>query len=250
MKFFFSRKIFALKVVVLLLFTNNSNSQTTYKVIYKVEPILQEKIDDKSESTKQIVKKIVEYARNANYVLIANQKNSIFKKEEQLQIGNKDRLEHIYIKGSKLFTSFNEKIYTDFENYSIIFIRNLLDRNFTVKRSFHEFNWKINDSVKTILGLKARNAKGAYYDPISDKKIEVDVWFTPSIPLSAGPDIFMGLPGLIVEIHLKKAIISVSTIEENIETDIKSLKSNNVLTQEEFENMILKLNSKILKDFN
>ena len=32
--------------------------------------------------------------------------------------------------------------------------------------------------------------------------------------------------------------------------DIKSLKSNNVLTQEEFENMILKLNSKILKDFN
>ena len=49
MKFFFSRKIFALKVVVLLLFTNNSNSQTTYKVIYKVEPILQEKIDDKLE---------------------------------------------------------------------------------------------------------------------------------------------------------------------------------------------------------
>jgi GLPGLI family protein len=44
-------------------------------------------------------------------------------------------------------------------------------------------------------------------------KIEVVAWYTPQIPLSHGPDIYWGLPGLIMEVNTDNTTILCTKIE-------------------------------------
>jgi GLPGLI family protein len=44
-------------------------------------------------------------------------------------------------------------------------------------------------------------------------QVEVVAWYTPQIPLSHGPDIYWGLPGLIMEINTDRTTILCTKIE-------------------------------------
>ncbi|MFN2261163.1 MAG: GLPGLI family protein [Psychroflexus sp.] len=237
-----------LKVVLCLFFLNDINAQTTYKVTYKVEPIIQESLDEESQKTKQLIKEIVAYAENINYILLANKRESFFEEEKRLSKKNKNPLESVYAKGAKLFTKFNEELYSNFEEDSIIFVKEMLDENFVVKRSFHNLNWKIGSETKQILGFQAKKAKGTYYYAPKDEELEFEAWFVPSIPLNAGPDIFMGLPGLIVEVHLQKAVIKAMGINQKQDKSINKPDAENAMSQQEYEDLITKLNKKFINN--
>ena len=57
----------------------------------------------------------------------------------------------------------------------------------------HEWDWEISDSTKTILGYECIEATTMF----NGRKWTA--WFTPEIPLDAGPWKLEGLPGLIME---------------------------------------------------
>ena len=83
-----------------------------------------------------------------------------------------------------------------------------------------EYQWEITDDTKTIKGYTVRKAV--------TNSIEVEpgepgyngkvyAWFTEEIPLPVGPDRYVGLPGLILEIEYENT---------NIKTTLESIQNN------------------------
>jgi GLPGLI family protein len=55
-----------------------------------------------------------------------------------------------------------------------------------------KINWVLLEDTMTIAGLSCQKAKGFFYNQF------YEVWFAPSIPFAAGPQLMYGLPGIIV----------------------------------------------------
>lgn len=105
-------------------------------------------------------------------------------------------------------------MYVDYKDNSLVFSRNLAGKYYVVKKNeFYNFKWDIKKETKIIAGLKAQKAIGIYYDIFFGKERIIIAWFIPSIPIPAGPDIYFGLPGLVGEVQLRKAIVKIESIE-------------------------------------
>lgn len=241
---------YLLKLVLCLFFLgifSNLYAQTTYKVTYSIsEPKLLGSKADLDEKDKQFVDQILNYAKSINYTLITNHLQSSFKREKVLKEDSNKSFDFILEKMAKRFASFNEAVYSNHKKDSIIFIKNLLDQDFKVKRASYNFKWVLKNGNKKILGLQARNAVGNYINPVTKKELKVEAWFIPSIPLQSGPDIFMGLPGLIAEVNLKKAVVTVNKIETNKKFEVEKVDGKKLMTQTEYQDLIKDLTKKFI----
>ena len=70
-----------------------------------------------------------------------------------------------------------------------------------------EIAWSMGDEVKNILGYNCQKAMGSLYGR------EWIVWFTMDIPVSDGPWLLCGLPGLILEAYDSENIFHFTAIE-------------------------------------
>ena len=91
-------------------------------------------------------------------------------------------------------------------------------------------NWKILRNNKVILGHLCRKAVGEF-DGVS-----VEAWFATDIDIMDGPEIYYGLPGLILE--LKKGIavtcaVSIEFVEPNL-NDLKLPSFQHIITYKEY----------------
>lgn len=240
----------ALKVVLCIFFLvsiSNIYAQITYKVTYFISDIkLQGSIDNLDERGKNFTKQVIARAKDVNYILIANQNESYFELENILKKENDAPVESLLSRTAQRFASFNKKIYANYNKNSIIFIKNLVNQDFIVKCSAIGFNWVIKNDTKKILGFDAKKAEGSYYYPVTSEELKVEAWFIPSIPLQSGPDIFMGLPGLIAEVSLKGAVVTVKKIESNLNLKINKIDDSNAMTQEEYKDLINRLTKKFI----
>jgi len=241
-----------LKVVFFLFFwgiTPNLYAQTTYKVTYFIAELkLHGSIDNLDERGKRFTKQVIARSKDINYVLIANQNESYFERMDILKKGDDTPLEKIQSNMAQRFASFNEKTYTNHKQDSIIFVRKLVGQDFIVKRAYFNFDWVIKNDTKKIVGFNAKKAVGKYYNPVLNKEFKVIAWFIPSIQLQSGPDIFMGLPGLIAEINIKGAIITAKKIEKNINFEIQKVNDSKAMSQQEYEDLIKDLTKKFIDD--
>lgn len=227
-----------------------AQSETTFKITYKTEPILQGSLDGKSKQMKTIVKEIVDQAKRTKYVLVTNQKEATFRKEETMSKSDNNPYEKIFKEGASRFTSFHENLYSDNQNSEIIFKQDLAGQEVVVKREFYDFKWQIKKASQVILGLSTKKAKGIYHDPITGDSHEVIAWFAPSIPIRSGPDVYMNLPGLILKLELPKALITAEKIEEDKDFEIEKLSDKDALSQAEYEKLISELNKKLIEITN
>ncbi|MCF6296118.1 MAG: GLPGLI family protein, partial [Flavobacteriaceae bacterium] len=161
----------ALKVVLCLFFLGiipSLYAQTAYKVTYYIaEPKMQGSLDNLDEKGKHFTKQVIARAKDVNYILIANQDESYFEREDILRIESDSPFEHILLRTAQRFVSFNERIYANHKEDSIIFVKKLVNHDFTVKRGYFNFNWIIKDDNKKILGFDAKKAEGNYYNPVT-----------------------------------------------------------------------------------
>jgi len=223
----------------------NVHAQNSFKVTYHISEVkLQGSAENLNEEGKHFTQQVIDYSKNVNYILISNQKASYFEAEEGLSKESDSPLEEILSRMSKRFTSFNTKSYINYEQDSIVFVRNLVGQDFTVIRECYNFIWSIKKDSKTILGFEAKKAEGTYHHPVTNKELKVIAWFIPSIPLQSGPDIFTGLPGLIAEVDLQGAVVTAKQIEPNKSMIIKKVDASKAMSQIEFENVIQSLTKK------
>lgn len=205
-------------------------------------------MEDQSEQMKQIRNKVLDYAQEFRYVLIANPNESFFQKEESMSTGSLGRLEEVFYDMAKGLTPFNERTYKNHQTDSITYVANVVDRDFKIHREPFNFNWKIKDSTKQILGFEAKKAEGVYHYPVTQNDIEVTAWFLPGLPLPTGPDVFRGVPGLIAEIRTQKAVVRAKEIEKVDETAMKRIGTQDSMTKKEFDGELAGVRQRLFGD--
>lgn len=85
-------------------------------------------------------------------------------------------------------------VYTDLATETVTAEKVVYEQRFLVKDSARKIKWKIHDEVRTIANYKCRKAVGIMFD-----SVYVIAFYTEDIPASVGPEMFGGLPGMILE---------------------------------------------------
>jgi|SRR5690554_62694 len=223
-------------------FSQRLNCENLNRVVYKKARYL--KTDyNQSKSTEAIAihKEYMKALDRVEYTLLFNCEKSLFEIIEKLEFDNDMGYKIASMIGGGLGKSYkdmNDKIKLrqteyDGEKFNIVF-------------PFDEYGWEISDESKIINGFlcyKATSIK-AEHDYIRDRKNEFrpQVWFTPDIPVSFGPEGMDGLPGLVLEGTINGDIYFYATeIELNLPSkDIKKPRGGKNVTQEEFNLLISK----------
>jgi GLPGLI family protein len=111
----------------------------------------------------------------------------------------------------------------------------LMTRLFLIESNMEEQAWKPGTEQRKIQGYICQSAtmnKG-------DKKITA--WFTPQIPVSMGPELFTGLPGLILAVDIDgQNVILATSVDLNIPDmeKVKVPKEGQKTSQEEFDKIL------------
>lgn len=102
-------------------------------------------------------------------------------------------------------------------------------KEFAVIFDFSDVIWTVTEESKSINGFKCFKATIEYKESLQGQfaRDHVEVWFTPEINKRGGPIVYANLPGLILEVKLKNALITVSSIKtidsHTIEETLKPL---------------------------
>ena len=100
-------------------------------------------------------------------------------------------------------------IYRDFNNMVRKDWLDMLDRTYLVEDTLVFPKWKIRSEIKDIQGYVCMSAE--MRDTI--KKQHIVAWFTDEIPISAGPEMLGGLPGVILEMEVNGGAVIVTATD-------------------------------------
>jgi GLPGLI family protein len=93
----------------------------------------------------------------------------------------------------------DNQVWNDYETGKFIAFKNVYEQKFLVNDSMKKIQWKIMDEVRTIEGYSCRKAVCKLFD-----SVVVVAFYTDRIPVSGGPELFSGLPGMILQIAIPR----------------------------------------------
>jgi len=108
-----------------------------------------------------------------------------------------------------------------------------MTRLFREESELSKIKWKMATASKEILGYTCMLAE----TELDDQKIMA--WFTPDIPISAGPERYYGLPGLMLEVNVNQGQVVWIASKVDLTTPNKSFldepKEGRKLTAEQYQ---------------
>jgi len=170
-------------------------------------------------------------------VLHFSEKASLFEKTEDPNVVELSRRERHLLHRSKYGKQPKpeaEKIYCDFEKEKKIELLEFMTRVFLVEGEMEKNAWKFLNTPKKILDYTCMAAETNMEEDV------ITAWFTPQIPIPAGPDKYYGLPGMIMAVEKNGETIYLATaIEMNPEEDLLiEPKEGKKVTQEKLDKII------------
>ncbi|MBA3827947.1 MAG: GLPGLI family protein [Taibaiella sp.] len=90
-------------------------------------------------------------------------------------------------------------VVSNYKTKAVIAEKQVFDQKFAVKDSMRVMRWKIEEEIRTIAGHKCRKAVGRMCD-----SVVVVAFYTDDIMVSGGPEMFSGLPGMILELAIPR----------------------------------------------
>lgn len=115
----------------------------------------------------------------------------------------------------------NREIFKDFRTGELRIRERVDGTQFCYEENKPEFNWVIQNRHKVIASYPCQCAS------VTFRGRQYEVWFTPAIPVSAGPFKFGGLPGLILEVQDSKHHYTFTCIGLKKMTTLFPIKSQN-----------------------
>ena len=91
------------------------------------------------------------------------------------------------------------EVFTDFTTHKVVAAKNVYEKKFLVEDSIRVLQWKITDEIRTIANYKCRKAVSKICD-----SVYVVAFYTEDIMVSGGPEMFSGLPGMILELAVPR----------------------------------------------
>jgi GLPGLI family protein len=90
-------------------------------------------------------------------------------------------------------------VYTDFNTRSVKAAKLVYEEKFLVQDTMRKIKWRIMDEIRTIQEYKCRKAVGKIMD-----SVYVVAFYTEDIMATGGPEMFSGLPGMILEVAIPR----------------------------------------------
>lgn len=183
------------------------------------------------------------------YSLFTNDKESMYKRE----VGLNSNSIVSTASGTVQTTEYETYLYRKLSEQE--YLMSVNGENYVIKDSLKVIDWKIdNNSVKNILGYQVIKAESKGLE----KDSKLIAWFTKELPYNAGPYLYSGLPGLILEVevvflnddspmsYIKGSITKANTIDLIYHKDISvKTKNKRILTEKERELEIQEYNRKL-----
>jgi len=113
------------------------------------------------------------------------------------------------------------QVYTDLAHNQVTASKQVFEQKFLVKDSVRNMRWRITDEVRDIANYKCRKAVGIILD-----SVYVVAFYTDEIPVSGGPEMFAGLPGMILELAIPRLYTTwIATKVEVKQVNVADLKA-------------------------
>lgn len=198
-------------ILFILLIVNSLLSQDidiTYNKTRKMDfpKLLQDMPEDKRKLILASQETLEKY--NVNFKLTGSNSYSDFRISEE-QVNNMEE------SAIKISNETHANIYQKyFSTSEVKFLLHRFNKTYLIEDCFPEFNWQVKNEQKIILGYNCIKAEIPNY---FGRKVEA--WFAPKIPISNGPEEFLGLPGLILELNYGKRSYLATSI--NIQSNSK-----------------------------
>ncbi len=126
--------------------------------------------------------------------------------------------------------------YVDFGSGAITETREFMGRTFLISGDRPTYAWKLGTEQREFLGFMVQEATAVH------DGAEIEAWFTPQIPVQAGPGQYGGLPGLILVLSLDGGRLLYSATEVNLEglgdVEIAPPTDGEMVTREEYEEIV------------
>lgn len=90
-------------------------------------------------------------------------------------------------------------VYTDFQQQKVVANKQVFEEKYLIIDTMRKMEWKINDEIRKIANYTCRKAVGKICD-----SVYVVAFYTEDIIPSGGPEMFSGLPGMILEIAIPR----------------------------------------------
>lgn len=219
------------------------------KAFYKSQQNMDISLDSTMapEEVAMIQKMMQEQMRN-DYVLTFDHTQSFFKQKEKLDNSNPNASIQIMVVtpgGNELYKNIKENNFTS--------ERELFGKLFLVQDTLPQINWKLTGETKQIgqytcyKATYTRMSRGGFKmdsengeSLIQPKEIVTTAWYTPQIPISDGPEMYYGLPGLILEVIDGDRVLICTKIILNPEEElsIPQPKKGKKVTSAEYEKLM------------
>jgi len=216
------------------------NLSVNYKFTYnETLKIPEETIKDLPPSIKTEFLKMLK--EEIHYTLIINDfesKYEIVKNDKLTKSINEKDLDNNKSSNTTLNLP-QEEIYKNQKDNLYIRKRDFFKEIYLISDKLEIYNWEIkNDKMK----IGEFNCKKAI---LKTKEGIVTAWFTDEIPISEGPSMYYGLPGMILKLDASDRnydLVKIEKIDKKIE--IKKPKDGKVISKNEFQKLVDKNKNK------
>lgn len=176
------------------------------------------------------------------YELTFNGTEALYRKTEKKAPVTEDLTAgNIRMKETVITLSGVSEMYKNFKTNTSVATRTILDKEFLVSENLQNIEWTLINETKTIGNLECKKAEKKNGNDITE------AWYAPSIPTMAGPSVYWGLPGLIVELKSKTQHYMATQIKENTAGTITMPTKGKKISPEEFTKLVSKSTDDYIK---
>lgn len=199
-------------------------------VIYEVKVNLHKRLPPENAEMKAMIPEF----RTSKTQLFFNQNESFYKNIEEDEEEETDNGGGMRMK----FMAPQNELYYNFSDKKKVEMREFMTKKFLIEGELKPNAWKLSDETKEIKGYTCKKATFVN----EERKQSITVWYTEQIPVSAGPESFNSLMGLILQADINDGEIVTTVTNIDFKTlkkgDIKAPSEGKKTTPEEFKKMV------------
>lgn len=220
------------------------------KAIYQTHQKMNVTLGDSAEVSEErqaALNEMLAKQFNKTYELVFDKQHSSYKEQEKLDEPAAST------NGARVFVMMSDEaslLYKNTKEKNYASQRDVFGKGFLVKDDLEEKEWKMTSESKQIgqyTCYKATTTRmtgptvtinNGERSESPGKEITITAWYAPEIPVSNGPALYWGLPGLIMEIHDGNQVIVCTKLILNAEDKIEVPSKGKVVTESEYEEIM------------
>lgn len=189
----------------MIFITGTSQDNTSGQVIYQEVRKLEIKLEGESAQFADMMPKERKSQKILYFTTDASLYTSIEEKREEESFSSETEGAMVQVK----MVQPDDRFYADLKARRSVEQRDFMSRLFLIEKELKPAGWKLSGNQKTLLGYPCQEATR------TDGENQITAWFTPSIPVPAGPGEYLDLPGLVlaVDINNGKRTIHATSVE-------------------------------------